>query len=101
MTKSFLAAAFPIVLFTTACSAPQAQSGAPAFPPVPVAVAQAAEEAVPIQIRAVGSAEPYSSVEVKAQVAGALMAVKFSEGANVNQGDLLFEIDPRPFREAL
>jgi multidrug efflux system membrane fusion protein len=101
MTKSFLAAALLIFLFTTACSAPQAQSGAAAFPPVPVAIAQAEKESVPIQIRAVGAAEPYSSVEVKAQVAGALMAVKFSEGANVNQGDLLFEIDPRPFREAL
>jgi multidrug efflux system membrane fusion protein len=101
MKKSFLAATFPIFLFTASCSAPQAQSGGPAFPPVPVTIAEALKEAVPIQIRAVGAAEPYSSVEVKAQVAGALMAVKFSEGANVNQGDLLFEIDPRPFREAL
>jgi membrane fusion protein, multidrug efflux system len=101
MKKSFLAATLPIFLITASCSAPQAQSGGAAFPPVPVAIAQAVKEAVPIQIRAVGTTEPYSSVEVKAQVAGALMAVRFTEGANVNQGDLLFEIDPRPFREAL
>ena len=56
---------------------------------------------VPIQIRAVGNVEPYSTVGVKAQVGGQLLSVKFSEGANVNAGDLLFEIDPRPFREAL
>jgi multidrug efflux system membrane fusion protein len=71
------------------------------LPPVPVSVAQAAEEMVPIQIRAVGNVEPYSSVGVKSQVGGQLLNVKFSEGANVNSGDLLFEIDPRPFREAV
>jgi multidrug efflux system membrane fusion protein len=83
------------------CSSPQAQSGGAAFPPVPVAVATAAEESVPVQIRTVGTVEPYSTVEVKAQVAGPLMDVKFIEGANINQGDLLFEIDSRPFREAV
>jgi multidrug efflux system membrane fusion protein len=101
MKKTSLAATIPFFLFAMACSAPQAQSGSAAFPPVPVAVGRAVEEAVPIQIRAVGTAEPYSTVEVKAQVAGALMNVRFTEGANVNQGDLLFEIDPHPFREAL
>src|SRR6516164_7949912 len=90
-----------IIVATAGCSSPQAQSGAPVFPPVPVAIAKATEEAVPIQIRTVGTVEAFSTVEVKAQVAGPLMTVKFTEGANVNQGDLLFEIDSRPFREAL
>jgi multidrug efflux system membrane fusion protein len=94
--------AFICVLLTAAgCSTPQAESGAPAFPPVPVTTAQAVEESVPFQIRTVGTVEPYSTVEVKSQVAGPLMKVNFAEGANVNQGDLLFEIDSRPFREAL
>jgi multidrug efflux system membrane fusion protein len=90
---------FPILF--AACSAPQAQSGPPVFPPVPVTTAQAVQESVPIEIRSVGTVDAFSTVEVKSQVAGALMSVKFSEGANVNQGDLLFEIDSRPFREAL
>ena len=94
-------AAISITLVLSACSAPQAQTGAPALPPVPVTTDRVVEQAVPIQIRAVGTAEPYASVEVKSQVAGQLMSVKFTEGANVNQGDLLFEIDPRPFREIL
>src|SRR5581483_1474756 len=55
----------------------------------------------PIQVDSVGTVESSSTVEVKAQVAGPLMAVRFNEGANVKQGDLLFEIDARPFREAL
>jgi multidrug efflux system membrane fusion protein len=89
------------IVVASGCSSPQAQSGGPVFPPVPVAVAKAAEEAVPIQVRTVGTVEAFSTVEVKAQVAGPLMTVKFTEGATVNQGDLLFEIDSRPFREAL
>jgi multidrug efflux system membrane fusion protein len=88
-------------LLAGGCSAPQAQSGPPAMPPVPVTTTQAVEESVPIQIRTVGTAEPYSTVEVKSQVAGPLLNVKFTEGANVRQGDLLFEIDPRPFKEVL
>jgi multidrug efflux system membrane fusion protein len=71
------------------------------FPPVPVSVGEVVEETVPIQVRAVGNVEPYSSVQVKAQVGGPLLSVRFTEGANVQKGDLLFEIDPRPFREAL
>src|SRR5437016_3592107 len=93
--------AFIVFLAIGCSSAPQAQSSGPAFPPVPVTIGQAAEESVPIQVQAVGNVESYSTVEVKAQVAGPLLAVKFNEGANVNKDDLLFEIDPRPFREAL
>lgn len=71
------------------------------MPPVPVSTASVTEESVPIELRVVGNVEPFSTVEVKSQVAGPLMSVRFAEGANVNKGDLLFEIDPRPFREAL
>src|SRR5438874_5029767 len=99
MKSTAIAALMTLVLY--ACASPQAQSGGAAFPPVPVSIGQATQESVPIQIRAVGAAEPYATVEVKAQVAGPLLAVKFTEGSNVSSGDLLFEIDPRPFREAL
>jgi multidrug efflux system membrane fusion protein len=71
------------------------------FPPVPVRIAQAAEESVPIELKSVGTVEPYASVEVKSQVAGPLMAVRFAEGANIRTDDLLFEIDSRSYREAL
>ena len=101
-------AAFIIFLLTilvTSCrSAPQGGGGrAPgmAFPPVPVSVESAVQQAVPIEVHAVGNVEPYSSVQVKAQVGGPLVSVRFTEGANVNKGDLLFEIDSRPFRETL
>lgn len=91
-----------VILMLAACSStPQADSGAMAFPPTPVRIAEAVEESVPIQVRVVGNVEPYSSVEVKSQVGGPLLNVRFAEGANVEKDDLLFEIDPRPFREAL
>src|SRR5439155_1765453 len=80
-------------------SSQKAQSSGPAFPPVPVSTGEATEESVPIEIHSVGNVESYSTVEVKAQVAGPLLAVKFTEGSNVSSGDLLFEIDHRPFRE--
>src|SRR6266566_492812 len=88
-------------VFAGCGSSQKAQSSGPAFPPVPVSIGEATEESVPIEIHSVGNVESYSTVEVKAQVAGPLLAVKFTEGSNVNSGDLLFEIDSRPFREAL
>jgi multidrug efflux system membrane fusion protein len=71
------------------------------MPPTPVSVAQAAREVVPVEVRAVGTVEPYSTVQIRSQVPGELLRVRFAEGSQINQGDLLLEIDPRPYREAL
>ena len=101
-SRTVIAIAIALLTITGCSSAPQADSsGGVAFPPTPVSTGLAQEEAVPIQVRAVGNVEPYSTVQVKAQVGGPLLSVKFTEGTNVNKGDLLFEIDPRPFRETL
>ena len=56
---------------------------------------------MPFEVRVVGNVEASSAVQVKSQVAGPLDKVHFTEGQNVAKGDLLFEIDSRPFREAL
>jgi len=64
-------------------------------------VATAAQESFPIEIRAVGTAESSAVIQVRSQVSGELVRVGFSEGADVQQGDLLFEIDPRPYEHAL
>ncbi len=98
--RAFIAVS--LVLALAGCGAkPQSESGGAAFPPVPVRIGQARQESVPIQVRVVGTVEPYSSVQVKSLVGGPLMAARFAEGTNVKKGDLLFEIDPLPFREAL
>src|ERR1051326_1827729 len=96
-----VAASALIILICSCSPTPQAKSGGPAFPPVPVIVGQATKESVPIQVQSVGNVEAFSTVEVKAQVAGPIVSVKFAEGSIVKQGDPLFEIDPRPFRETL
>jgi len=91
-----------VTVFLAGCGgAPAGAPGGMVPPPVPASVAVATEEMVPMQVRAVGNAEPFVSVGVKAQISGPLLTVKFTEGANVQAGDLLFEIDARPYREAL
>jgi membrane fusion protein, multidrug efflux system len=69
--------------------------------PVPVVTAKAQAKSVPVNIPAVGTVEPLTTVQVRAQVTGQLSAVHFSEGQDVKKGQLLFTIDPRPFQAAL
>jgi multidrug efflux system membrane fusion protein len=71
------------------------------MPPVPVTVATAMQKSVPIQLRPIGNVESYSSITIKAQVAGELVSIHFKEGQDVKKGDLLFEIDRRPYVQAL
>lgn len=68
---------------------------------VPVVVAQVGRKTMPVQARAIGNVEAYSTVSVRAQVTGAVMQVHFKEGQDVKKGDLLFTIDPRPLEAAL
>jgi membrane fusion protein, multidrug efflux system len=68
---------------------------------IPVLVATAAQKAVPVQIRAVGNSEAFSTVAIKSQVTGVLMKAHFREGQDVQKGQLLFTIDPRPFEAVL
>jgi len=68
---------------------------------VPVRVVTAIHKSVPVQIRAVGNAEPFATVSVKSQVTGVLTKAHFKEGQDVMQGQLLFTIDPRPLEAAV
>jgi multidrug efflux system membrane fusion protein len=77
------------------------QAAAPAMPSVPVLTAKAVEKDVPVELRAIGTVEAYSTVSLKAQVTGPVLAVHFQEGQEVRKGDLLFELDKRPFEVAL
>jgi multidrug efflux system membrane fusion protein len=69
--------------------------------PVPVRLATVVEKAVPVEARAVGKITSARSVVVRAQVGGQLMAARFTEGQSVREGDLLLELDRRPFEAAL
>ena len=71
------------------------------MPVVPVTAATAVSKDVPIQLRPIGNVESLASIPVKAQIAGELVAIHFKEGQDVQKGALLFEIDRRPYEQAL
>lgn len=76
-----------------------ARNGVPAA--VPVAVASVGREDVPVRLSALGSVAAFNTVTVRPRVDGQLMRVLFREGQLVKRGDLLAEIDPRPFQVQL
>lgn len=69
--------------------------------PVPVTVAAVTQQAVPYRIQAVGLAEAYATVAIRARVDGQIVEVRFREGQEVSAGSVLFNLDPRPFEAAL
>lgn len=68
---------------------------------VPVTVAIAEARDVPVFIRGLGTVQAYKTVSVKTRVDGQIVKVEFHEGQDVKEGDLLFQIDPRPYQAAL
>jgi membrane fusion protein, multidrug efflux system len=72
----------------------------PADEKVPVTVARVEQKAMPMQIRAIGTVQPVSTVAVRALVGGQLTRVYFREGDDVRRGQPLFTIDPRPYMAA-
>lgn len=96
---------FTLALLATGCSKQNAPAagGAPGggMPPIPVTTATATSENVPLEVNIVGAIDASSRVEVKSQVAGQIMKVSFTEGQDVKQGELLFQIDKRPYQDAV
>lgn len=70
-------------------------------PAVPVSVASAAQRTVPFEITAPGSVEPMRAVALSAQVSGIVTSVRFREGDEVQAGEVLLQLDSRPYRNAL
>src|SRR5260370_34414936 len=89
------------LLLLSACKPAETARGPVAMLIVPVSVAKATQESVPTELRVVGTVEASAIVQIKSMIPGQLLRVSFTEGQNVAAGDLLFEIDPRPYEEAL
>jgi len=85
-----------MILIVSACNAPPP----PKAPPVPVQVASARKVVAPVSFSANGMVEPMQTVAVEAQVGGVLQEVNFREGEEVQEGQVLFRIDARPYEAA-
>jgi membrane fusion protein (multidrug efflux system) len=80
---------------------PKRVSGAKPDGPVDVEVVQVEQKDVPIFGEWIGTLDGFTNADVRAQVTGYLLKQGYQEGAFVRKGQLLFEIDPRPFQAAL
>jgi multidrug efflux system membrane fusion protein len=87
-------AASPLAL----AASPAVPDGAPA---VPVTEGRAETRDVPIWLSGIGSVQPLNAVTVKVRVDGQLDRVAFTEGQDVNKGDVVAQIDPRSYRAQL
>jgi multidrug efflux system membrane fusion protein len=70
-------------------------------PPTTVGVATASAADIPVTIEALGTVTPAAIVTVRPQVSGVIRTIAFREGQMVKKGELLAQIDPRPFANAL
>lgn len=70
-------------------------------PSVPVTIADAATQNVPIYLDGLGTVSASNTVAIRSQITGTLQSVNFTEGQEVHKGDTLATIDPRPLQAAL
>jgi membrane fusion protein, multidrug efflux system len=79
------------------------EAGQVAVPPpaVPVVAGTVLQGDVPIYLRGVGTVIAYNNVIVRSQITGQIVKIAFNQGQAVHQGDLLAQIDPRPYQAQL
>ncbi len=68
--------------------------------PVPVTVEPVVKQDVPVYLTALGTVQALNTVTVNPQISGQMLSINFKEGQEVKKGDLLAQIDPRPFQAA-
>lgn len=90
-----------LALGLVSCERQPASLAPPARPPASVAVAGVTTADVPVYLDCIGKTVPVQTVSIIPQVGGGIVSAPVAHGADVNKGDLLFEIDPRPFQAAL
>jgi RND family efflux transporter MFP subunit len=95
-----LAALAALVLTGPSCGRSKPPASA-SGPPVSVGVVKAIQRDVPVHTEWVATLEGYVNAQIQPQVSGYLISQNYKEGSYVHKGDVLFEIDPRPFQAAL
>ncbi len=97
----FLAFLLVVANLLIGCDSKPAASSAPPSSPPPVTVARPLQKTITEWDEYTGRFSAVESVEVRARVSGFINSVHFKDGQLVKQGDLLFVIDPRPYRLAV
>ena len=90
-----------MLLASAGCRGDGKAQAAPAMPPPLVTVAQAISQDVPVYLDEIGRNAAFESVNVMPQVGGRILERHFQDGANLKNGQLLFVIDPRPYKAQL
>ena len=91
-----------LLLFSlVACQKPPEQSGMPPNFVLPVTMLESIPVSMPITAEAVGQTEGAKEVEIRPRVGGILLKRKYNEGSPVKAGQILFNIDPEPYKIAL
>jgi len=98
---ALVAAAVALGLYFTNDSRAKEKRSASGPVAIPVVVAAAVQQSIPVRLQAIGNVEAFSTVALKARVDGQIVAVNFTEGQEVKKGDVLFRVDPRPYQAAL
>jgi multidrug efflux system membrane fusion protein len=111
MTHTFRGWRWPILvlpvaasIFLSGCQKKEqatAAQAATARPAAPVVVATVEQQDIPVQIHAIGNVEAYQTVFLRSQVNGQIQKIFFKEGDDVREGQLLFQLDKKPFQAEL
>ncbi len=96
--KVFGVVALGFLPFLGGCSSTKA---APAPPPLSVQVATVVQQDTPIYSEWIATLDGYVNAQIQPHVSGYIIRQNYKEGSVVKKGDVLFEIDPRPFKAAL
>lgn len=97
-----VAAAYPVWRLFPAHGTVTPQAGQhPGPQPIPVTAVTAGNSDFPVYLNGLGTVQPYDTVTVRSRVDGQVIKVGFRQGQMVKKGDLLVQIDPRPYQAAL
>ncbi len=101
MLKISIAVVLSFVLAVSACTAKAEQSSKTATKAPRVVVAPVVRKSIPLRLKYIGNIKAWERAEIKARVTGYVETYHFREGGEVTEGQLLFHIDPRPFKAML
>jgi membrane fusion protein (multidrug efflux system) len=99
-SRRWLALLLPLAALAAGCGRSQSEQGG-GMPPPEVVVAEVTRGDLPLPLEFTGRAVGSREVEVRARVDGILLERRYREGSEVREGDVLFRIDPEPYRAAV